>query len=146
MSYMFPLHSPHLVTDILLPVFTGLPFLYSTYKWYHIVLVFPWFISLCIMCSRSIHAVVNDKMSFSWINNVFLCHIFFVVKNQDLLMHAYVYIRASLVAQLVKNSPAKGGDLGSSPGLGRSPGEGEGCSLQYSGLENSKDYIVHGVT
>ena len=31
------------------------------------------------------------------------------------------------------------GDLGSIPGLGRSPGEGKGCPLQYSGLENSMD-------
>ena len=38
------------------------------------------------------------------------------------------------------------GDLGSIPGLGRSPGEGEGYLLQYSGLENSMDCIVHGVT
>ena len=32
-----------------------------------------------------------------------------------------------------------------SPGLGRSPGEGKGYPLQYSGLENSVDYVVHGV-
>ena len=32
------------------------------------------------------------------------------------------------------------------PGLGRSTGEGEGYPLQYSGLENSTDCIVHGVT
>ena len=31
------------------------------------------------------------------------------------------------------------------PGLGRSPGEGKGYSLQYSGLENSMDYTVHAV-
>ena len=31
------------------------------------------------------------------------------------------------------------------PGLGRSPGEGKGYPLQYSGLENSMDPIVHGV-
>ena len=37
------------------------------------------------------------------------------------------------------------GDLGSIPGLGRSPGEGNSYSLQYSGLENSMDCIVHGV-
>jgi len=37
------------------------------------------------------------------------------------------------------------GDLGSIPGLGRSPGEGKGYPLQYSGLENSVDYIVHRV-
>ena len=38
------------------------------------------------------------------------------------------------------------GDLGSIPGLGRSPGEGKGHPLQYSGLENSMDCVVHGVT
>ena len=37
------------------------------------------------------------------------------------------------------------GDLGLIPGSGRSPGEGIGYPLQYSGLENSMDPIVHGV-
>ena len=37
-------------------------------------------------------------------------------------------------------------DLGLIPGLGRSPGEGKGYPLQYSGLENSMDCIVLGVT
>ena len=36
-------------------------------------------------------------------------------------------------------------DLGSIPGLGRSPGEGTGYPLQYSDLENSMD-LVHGIT
>ena len=38
------------------------------------------------------------------------------------------------------------GDLGSIPGLGRSPGEGKGYTLQYSSLEKSMDCIVCGVT
>ena len=38
-----------------------------------------------------------------------------------------------------------GGDLGLIPGLGRSPGEGNGYPLQYSGLENPMDYTVHTV-
>ena len=50
------------------------------------------------------------------------------------------------MAQLVKNLPANVGDLGSTPGLGRSPGEGKGYPLQCSGLENSVDCIDHGVT
>ena len=37
------------------------------------------------------------------------------------------------------------GDLGSIPGLGRSPGEGKGYPLQYYGLENSMDCTVHGL-
>ena len=47
---------------------------------------------------------------------------------------------ASLVAQLVKNLPASAEDSRDSgliPGLGRSPGEGNGKPLQYSCLENS---------
>ena len=43
-----------------------------------------------------------------------------------------------------KESACNAGDLGSIPGLGRSPGGGHGNSLQYSGLENSMDCIVHG--
>ena len=46
--------------------------------------------------------------------------------------------------QLVKNVPAMQ-ETGSIPGLGRSPGEGKGYPLQYSGLENSMDSIVHGI-
>ena len=45
-----------------------------------------------------------------------------------------------------KESACNAGDLGSIPGLGRSPGEGKGYPLQYSGLENSVDCIVLGVT
>ena len=53
---------------------------------------------------------------------------------------------ASPVAQLAKNpSTCNAGDLGLIPGLGRSPGEKKGYPLQYSGLENSIDCIVHGV-
>ena len=41
-----------------------------------------------------------------------------------------------------KESACNEGDLGSIPGLGRSPGEGKGYPLQYSGLENSMDCIA----
>ena len=44
-----------------------------------------------------------------------------------------------------KESACNEEDLGLIPGLGRSPGEGKGCPLQYSGLENSMACIVHGV-
>ena len=43
-----------------------------------------------------------------------------------------------------KESTCIVGDLGSIPGLERSPGEGKGYPLQYSGLENSMDCILHG--
>ena len=45
----------------------------------------------------------------------------------------------SLVAQKMKNLPTVKEDQGSIPGLGRSPGEGNGNSLQCSCLENSMD-------
>ena len=44
-----------------------------------------------------------------------------------------------------KESTCNVGDLGSIPGLGRFPGEGNRYPLQYSGLENSMDCIVYGV-
>ena len=44
-----------------------------------------------------------------------------------------------------KESTFDAGDLGSIPGLGRSPGEGKGYPLQYSGLENFMDCIIHRV-
>ena len=43
-----------------------------------------------------------------------------------------------------KESTCNVGDLGSTPGWGRSPGEGNSHPLQYSGLENSMDCIIHG--
>ena len=45
-----------------------------------------------------------------------------------------------------KESACNVGDVGSVPGLGKSPGEGKGYPLHYSCLENSVDCIVHGVT
>ena len=44
-----------------------------------------------------------------------------------------------------KESACNAGDLGLIPELGISPGEGNGYPLQYSGLKNSMDCIVHGV-
>ena len=60
---------------------------------------------------------------------------------------------ASQMALVVRNLPANAGDIsdvGSIPGLGRSPGEGNGNLLQDSCLENFKDRgtwraIVHGI-
>ena len=59
-----------------------------------------------------------------------------------------IHIHISMVVLVVKNPPANAGDagdVGSVPGLGRSPGEGDGYPLQYSDLENSMDCIVCGV-
>ena len=60
------------------------------------------------------------------------------------------YFGTFLLAQMVKNLACHAEDPGSIPGLGRSPGEGNGNPLQYSCLENSMDRgawwaTVHGV-
>ena len=52
---------------------------------------------------------------------------------------------APLVAPLVKNLSAMPKTLVRFLGLGRSPGDGNGYPLQYSGLENSMDCVAHGV-
>ena len=64
------------------------------------------------------------------------------------LLVLYVYV-CSVVGfpfgSAGKESTCNMGDLSLIPGLGRSPGEGKGYPLQYSGLEKSMDCIIHGV-
>ena len=56
------------------------------------------------------------------------------------------YCWASLVAQVVKNSPAMQETPVRFLGQEDPPGAGKGYTLQYPGVENSMDYTVHGVT
>ena len=65
--------------------------------------------------------------------NVFLLSVFFFLTASALRQWAF------LLAQTVKSLPAVLGDLGSIPGLGRSPGEGNGNLCQYSYLGNPMD-------
>ena len=56
-----------------------------------------------------------------------------------------------LGGSVVKNSPTNAGDMGSIPGLGRSPGGGNGNPLKYSCMEHPMDRgawrdTVHGIT
>ena len=72
-----------------------------------------------------------------------------VLKNKDVTLPTKVHIVKAKVfptcGSAGKESACNAGDLGSIPGLGRSPGEEKGYPLQYSGLENSMDCMVHGV-
>ena len=77
---------------------------------------------------------------FSWLV-VSLQTLFYEYSKQSFI-HMYVYIRTFQVVLVVKNLSANAGDVrdaGSVPGLGRSPGEGHGNTLQYSCLENDMD-------
>ena len=74
-----------------------------------------------------------------------------VISRLEELRNQQENIGVSLVAQTVQKSTCDVGDLGSIPGLGRSPGEGNGNPLQYSCLENPMDReawqaTVHRVT
>jgi len=62
--------------------------------------------------------------------------VYFAVQKLLNLIRSYLSFPCGLVG---KESACNVGDLGSIPGLGRSPGEGKGYLLQYSGLENSMD-------
>ena len=67
------------------------------------------------------------------------------VQHSDQCFLCIVKVKAK-VAQLVKNLPAMQETWFKSLSWEDSPGEGNGYPFQYSGLENSMDYIVHGVT
>ena len=64
-------------------------------------------------------------------------------KLSTLINHQWSRKEAKFQSHLPPAS-CNAGDLGLIPGLGRSLGEGKGYPLQYSGLENSMDCIVHG--
>ena len=59
------------------------------------------------------------------------------------LLSRFVAFPAGSVGE---ESARSAGDPRLIPGSGRSAGEWIGCPLQYPGLENSRDWIVHGVT
>ena len=73
-----------------------------------------------------------------------ILHYTYHLSSRTLLLFASLFL-ISLSSQMalgVKNPPAIAGDLrdvDSIPGLGRSPGEGNGNPLQYSCLENPRD-------
>ena len=65
--------------------------------------------------------------------------------SQDFLCTVWLGGQSYFCGSAGKESTCNAGDLGPIPGLGRAPGEGKGYPLQYFGLENSMDCIVHGV-
>ena len=60
-------------------------------------------------------------------------------------IHAYICTKGFLGSSGGTESACNAGNPSLIPRLGRSPGEGNGYPLQYSGLENSTDCIVYGV-
>ena len=77
---------------------------------------------------------INRQLGKSVLGGLGFNHIYFLVQ-----------FRGFPDSSVGKESAYNAGDPGSIPGSGRSTGEGIGYPLQYSSLENSMDYIVHGV-
>ena len=99
-------------------------------------------ISYTVRLSSLVAQLVKNLLAMLETSVQFLC-------QEDLLekgKHTYSYSLASLVAQLVNNPSAMWETWVLSLGWVNSPGEAKGYPLQYSGLENSRDCIVHRVT
>ena len=92
------------------------------------------------------HKKQNSKF-YVWINTLFYTRAFLLqasLKFSFFLLDFHLYIRFDAKIDFPGGSDGKAsaynvGDPGSIPGLGRSPGEGNGNPLQYSCLENSMD-------
>ena len=75
----------------------------------------------------------------SGLENSMDCIVHGVTKSQTPLSDFHFLLEGFLCSSVGKESVCSAGDLGSIPGLGRSPGEGNGNLLQYPCLENLMD-------
>ena len=86
---------------------------------------------------------IHQKLTFLNTSNSFLCQYIWLTQflsfSHLYLLNYYPFISSG------KESACNAGDLGLIPGLGRSPGEGNGYPFQCSGLENFMNCMVHGV-
>ena len=111
--------------------------------------------------TRSLYVTASEKLSRqgrpSTAKNTYIHKFFKCLSSQTSKTRGFLHTEVNIWGFLseflsipgssaVKETACNAGDLGSIPGLGRSPGEGKGYPLQFSGLENSMDCIVHGVT
>ena len=106
--------------------------------------VFFFFLSWCVcVCVEGDHVIQRNRTSAARSSGfkTHLCCLPAVWPYTD-----YLTFTGFPCGSAGKESARNAGGLGLIPGLGRSPGEGNGYQLQYSGLENSMDCIVHGIT
>ena len=74
------------------------------------------------------------------------CTLLPIISTGPLILFGLTSVSSGLLlGSAGKETTCNVGDLGSIPVLGRPPGEGKDYSLQYSGLENSMNCLVHGV-
>ena len=112
---------------------------------WNIFLIFYWVNLLISSCRISLYYLRASPLSD--MSNVFPPKTWLVCFLNGIISWAEYWWRLTgLPCGLAgKESACNAGYLGSIPGLGRSPEKGKGYPLKYSGLENSMDYIVHGV-
>ena len=94
---------------------------------------------------RSTGGGIHQSFQYSWTSLVAQ-----LIKNLSAMQEAWV-LYLGWEDQMEKGKVTRSSilaweDLGSIPELGRSPREGKGYPFQYSGLENSMDCIVYGIT
>ena len=96
--------------------------------------------------STSVYYTIYIPHTHVWFVSVYMCVCVCIHTHTRIYIYTYTHIYsiqwASQVAQVVKNPSTNAGDkrdASSIPGLGRSPGVGNGNPLQYSCLENSMD-------
>ena len=82
--------------------------------------------------------------SFTFIKRLFSSSLLFAIRVgviyvSEVIDNSPSYLDSCPCGSIAKETACNAGDLGSIPGLGRSPGKGNGYPLQYSGLENSMD-------
>ena len=85
-------------------------------------------------------------LSLSLLLYSLVCCIIYIPHISDIMISYSICLSQSDLFHLAwhpLDSACNVGDLGSIPGLGRSPGEGDSYPLQYCILENPMDYIVH---
>ena len=104
--------------------------------------VIVWFSGRSSFCPILILIVVITKHSFNSYSYLIYSQLYGLCIFYLLLPWCFT---SFLVGSDGKESACNAWDLGLIPELGRSPGEENGYPLQYSGLENSMDCIVHGV-
>ena len=125
------------------------------YCWFFFIIFCQCFFFIYDYCNFLLFISLSLSFSFFLLLSVpsFLCFtVFWYQGNSSIIKWIWISPTSSLVKSLGfpcgsagKESVCNSGDLGFFPGLGKSPGEGNGYPLQYSGLENSTDCIVHGV-
>ena len=98
------------------------------------------YISVCIY--TYIHTYMIYYLSYVW--NIYIIYIYniyilYLYIQYIYIFHIYIYANGFPGGWVVDNPSANAGDMGSFPGSGRSPREGNGNPLQYFHLENPMD-------